>query len=165
MTTVLLFVEHELSAREVTKTLEELVNLRVGGEDQVDVTVLVPCPSLWSAALMDDLAATRGPRASRGLGARHDAAMAKASARQIMRHAESALRRAGHPARGELVAVREVVRDLVTEAVVRRATTALIVSSPHHLSHLLHRDLERRLRRAGIGNVIRVHGVDAAAAT
>ena len=61
--------------------------------------------------------------------------------------------------------VREEVRDIVTEAVARRATTVLVVSSPHRLSHLLHRDLEHRLRRAGIARVIRVHGVDATIAT
>jgi len=166
MTTVLLFTEHELNEREVTWTLEALADLRVDGEDPVDVTVLVPCAAHWSVPLMDELAAARGTPASWALGEAHrDAAVARASERRLLRHVLSAVRGGGHLARGELVAVREVVRDLVTEAIVRRATTVLVVASPHRLSHLLHRDLEHRLRRAGIGNVIRLYDVDATAAT
>jgi hypothetical protein len=40
----------------------------------------------------------------------------------------------------------------------------LVVTSPHRLSHLLHRDLEHRLRHAGVARVLRVHSVMATAA-
>ncbi len=166
MTTVLLFAEHELNEREVTGTLGALAELRVDGEHQVDVTVLVPCAAHWPVPLMDELAAAHGTPASWTLGdTRRDAAVARAEAHRVLQHVRSAVRGGGHLTRGELVAVRDVVRDLVTEALVRRATTVLVVSSPHRLSHLLHRDLEHRLRRAGITHVVRLHDVDATAAT
>lgn len=166
MTTILLFVEHELNEPEVTATLEALAELRVDGGDQVDVTVLVPCAAHWPVALGDVVVAAHGTPASWALGdARRDAAVAKTSARRVLEHVLMAVRGGGHLANGELVAVREVVRDLANEAAVRRATTVLVVSSAHRLSHLLHRDLEHRLRRAGIAHVVRLRGADAAAAT
>ena len=60
--------------------------------------------------------------------------------------------------------MRDVVRDLVREAVVRRATTVMVVSAPHRLLRLVHRDLEHRLRRAGIAHVTRLHEIDVPAA-
>ncbi len=166
MTAVLLFAEHELTDREVSRTLDALAELRGDGEDPVDVTVLVPYAAHWPVALVDELAAARGAPAARALDdARHDAAAAVGSERRIMRHVLSAVRGGGHRARGELVALRDVVRDLVAEAVVRRATTVLVVASPHPLSHLLHRDLEHRLRRAGVAQVVRLRDVDATVET
>jgi hypothetical protein len=157
MTTVLLFAEHELDGREVTMTLEALAGLRSDGERQVDVTVVVPYPAHWPAALTLDLAAARGLSASRTVAdSRHDAVVVRASALQVLHHVLSAVRDGGHVARGELVAVRDAVRDLTAEAAARRATTALVVSSPHRVSHLLHRDLEHRLRHAGVDRVVRV---------
>ncbi|MGZ5410710.1 MAG: hypothetical protein ACXWDJ_12005 [Aeromicrobium sp.] len=166
MTTVLLFAEHELNKREVTQTLEALADLRVDCDDEVDVTALVPCSATWPVPLMDDLAAAHGASASGALSdARHDGAVARTSARRTLRHVLSAVRRGGYPARGELVTARDAVHDVATEAVARGATTALVVSSPHRLAHLLHRDLEHRLSRAGIAHIIRVDGVGATAAT
>jgi hypothetical protein len=165
MRTVLLFVEHELNGREVARTLEALANLRVDGERELDVTVVVPYLAQWGVPLMLDVAAARGLPASRPLGdSRHDAALARDSARQTLEHALSAVREGGHVVRGELVAVREAVRDLAAEAAARQAKTVLVVSSPHRLSHLVHRDLEHRLRHAGVARVLRVHGVLATAA-
>lgn len=166
MTTVLLFAEHELNNREVTRTLEALADLRVDCDDAVDVTAFVPCSATRVVPLMDDLAAAHGVSASVALrDARHDVAVSRASAHQTLRHVLSAVRRGGYPARGELVAAHDAVHDVATEAVERGATTALVVSSPHRLAHLLHRDLEHRLSRAGIAHVIRVDGVGATAAT
>jgi hypothetical protein len=166
MATALVLAEHELSEREVTGTLKALAELRVDGEGQLDVTVLVPCAVHWPVPLMDDLAAAHGIPASWALGdTRRDGAGARAAARRVLQHVLSAMRGGGHRSQGELVAVRDVVRDLVTEAAVRGATTVLVVSSPHRVSHLLHRDLEHRLCRAGIAHVVRVHGVDETAVT
>jgi hypothetical protein len=157
MTTILLFVEHELNHREVTETLEALAGLRVDGEGPVDVSVLVPRSAHWPVPLMDDVAAAHGTSVTRAVAdGRHDAAVSTAAARRILRHALTAIRGGGHAARGELVSAREAVRDLATEAAARRASTALVVSSPHRFSHLLHHDLEHRLRRAGIAHVIRL---------
>ncbi len=162
MTTVLLFVEHELDDREVTATLRALAELQGEGRDKVDVTVLVPCATHRLVALSDVLVAAHGTPASWALGdARHDVALARTSARRTMEHVLAAVRARGHRASGELVAVREEVQDIVREAAARRATTVLVASSPHRLSHLLHRDLEHRLRRAGIPHVRRLDGVDA----
>jgi hypothetical protein len=159
MTMVLLFAEHELTRREVTETLQALAALRVDGDGQVDVTVLVPCSATWAVTLMDDLAASHGSSASSALGdARHDATVAMGSARRTLRHVLSAVRGGGHHARGEVVTARDAVRELATEAVASGATTAVVVSSPHRLSYLLHRDLEHRLRRAGLAHVVRLGG-------
>lgn len=166
MTTVLLFVEHELNEREVTGTLEALAQLPVHGEPQVDVTVLVPSAAHWPVALSDVLVAAHGTPTSWALvDARRDAALAKTSARRTLEHALAAVRAGGHRARGELVTVHDEVKDIVTEAVARQATTVLVVSSPHRLSHLLHRDLEHRLRRAGIAHVMCLHTAHATAPT
>ena len=59
MTAVLLFVEHELSEREVNGTLKDLAELRCDDEDCVDVTVLVPCAAHWAVALGDVVGAAR----------------------------------------------------------------------------------------------------------
>ena len=160
MTTVLLFVEHELNRREVARTLEALADLRLDGDREMDVTVVVPYLAHWEVPLMLEVAAARGMSASRALGDwHHDADQAMDSARQTLAHALSAVREGGHTARGELVAVREAVRDLAAEAAARHARTVLVVSSPHRLSHLLHRDLEHRLRHVGVARVLRVPSV------
>ena len=166
MTSILMFVEHELNEREVTRTLEALAALRVHNEDLIDVTVLVPCAAHRQVPLSYVLVAAHGTPASWALGdARRDAALSTTSAARTVEHVLAALRAEGHRARGELVRVRGEVRDIVTEAVARHATTVLVVSSPHRLSHPLHRDLERRLRRAGIAHVVRLHSVDATTLT
>jgi len=134
--------------------------------DLIDVTVLVPCAAHRQVTLSYVLVAAQGTPASWALGdARRDPALGTTSAGRTVEHVLAALRAGGHRARGELVTVREEVRDIVTEAVARHATTVLVVSSPHRLSHLLHRDLERRLRRAGIAHVMRLHSVDATTPT
>jgi hypothetical protein len=157
MTTVLLFAEHELNRLEVAATLEALAELRLDGERPVDVTVLVPHQAHWPVALMDDVAAARGSAASPAFeDARRDGAVARREAGQVLRHVLSSLHVRGHAARGELVPVHEAVRDLVTEAAAREAAMVLLVSSPHRLAHLVHRDLEYRLRRAGVLRVVRV---------
>ena len=166
MTNVLLFAEHELNRAEVTEALEAFAALRVDGDHQVDVTVLVPCSATWTVALMDDLAATHGSSTSSAFGdARHDAAVARASARRILRHVLTSVRGGGHRARGEVVMARDAVRELAAEAAASGATTAVVVSSPHRLSHLMHRDLEHRLRRAGLENVVRLREPRTAAVT
>jgi hypothetical protein len=166
MTTVLLFAEHELDQAEVAGTLEALAGLRVTGDSPVEVTVLVPYCASRPVALMDDVAAARGSSASRAFGdARQDAAGARLSAQQTLRHVLWAVRKGGHVARGELVPVHDVVRDLVLEAAARQATAALVVTSPHRVAHLLHRDLEHRLRRAGVRHVAQVEVVRRSAAT
>jgi hypothetical protein len=165
MTTVLLFAEHELNEREVASTLEALADLRVDGEPQVDVTVLVPYHGHGPVELPLDVATARGMSTSRAIeDSHHEATVARGSAQRTLQHVLLAVREGGHVARGELVAVREAVQDLVAEAEVRRATTVLVVSSPHGFSHLLHRDLEHRLRQAGVARVIRVHGAGTTAA-
>src|SRR3954471_9213308 len=128
MTTVLLLAEHELDEPEVTGTLAALAELRVDGEDPVEVTVLVPCATHGTVPFMDGLAAAHGIPASWAVGdTRRDAADSRASALLVLQHVLSAVRGGGHHCRGDLVAVRDVVRDL---AVVRRATTVLVVTSP-----------------------------------
>jgi hypothetical protein len=73
MTTVLVFVEHELSEREMGRTLAELADLRVDGERDLDVTVVVPYHADWESPLMLDVAAARGMSASVARGdSRHD---------------------------------------------------------------------------------------------
>lgn len=157
MTTVLLFVEHELSGGEVARTLEALADLRVDGDGPVEVTVVVPYLVCWEAPLMLDMAVARGLPASRALTeSRHDAELVRGSAHQTLGHVLQEVRDGGHVASGELVAVRNAVHDLAIEAAVRQVTTALVVTSPHRLSHLLHRDLEHRLHHAGVDRVLRV---------
>jgi hypothetical protein len=166
MTKVLLFAEHELNRREVAEMLQALAALPIDGDDQADVTVLVPCSASWAVPLMDDMSATRGSSAASVLGeARHDAAATKASARRTLHHVLLAVREGGHHARGEIVTRRDAVHELATEAVAEGTTTALVVSSSHRLSHLLHSDLEHRLHRAGLAHVIRIRGFSATAAT
>ena len=158
MTTVLLFTEHELDQDELTATLDALATLPLDGNGRADVSVLVPYPAHRSADLMLDVAAARGMSASRATAdSHHEAAARQASADQVLRHVLSAVRGAGHVARGELVGVHNVVRDLVAKAASRGATTAVVVASPHWFSHLAHRDLEHRLRHAGLSQVVRVH--------
>jgi hypothetical protein len=159
MTTVLLFVEHELTGPEVARLRQELADLRVDGDGAVDVTVVVPYLVHWEAPLMLEVAAARGMSASRALAdARHDADLVRASAHQTLTHVLQEVREGGHVASGELVAVRDAVHDLAVEAAASQATTALVITSPHRLSHLLNRDLEHRLRHAGIDRVLRVQG-------
>jgi len=55
-----------------------------------------------------------------------------------------------------MVAVHDATGDLAAEAAARQAATVLVVSSPHRLSHPVHRDLEHRLRHAGVARVVRV---------
>jgi hypothetical protein len=155
MTTVLVFVEHELSEREMGRTLAELADLRVDGERDLDVTVVVPYHADWESPLMLDVAAARGMSASVARGdSRHDTAFVMRSARRTLEHALSTVRGGGHVARGELVSVRETVQDLTAEAGARHASTVLVGTSPHRLSHLLHRYLEHRLRHAGVARVV-----------
>src|SRR4051794_34190861 len=165
MTTVLLFAEHELNEREVASTLQALADLRVDGEPQADVTVLVPYHGRGPAELPLDVATARGMSTSRAIEeSRYEATVARGSAHRTLEHVLLGVRRGGHVARGELVALREAVQDLVAEAAARQATTVLVVSSPHGFSHLLHRDLEHRLRHAGVARVVRVHGAGTTAA-
>ncbi len=159
MATVLIFAEHELNMHEVAMMREALTELRDRSDGSLDATVLVPYESHRSTTFMDDAVAAHGISATRALDdARHDAATARASARRALRHVLAAVRGAGHPATGELVAVGDVARGLVGEAVARGSSTVLVVSSPHRVAHVLHRDLEHRLRRAGIAHVVRLDG-------
>jgi hypothetical protein len=165
MTTVLLFVEHELSGPEAAATIGALADLSTDGEGPVRVTVLVPYGTAWAPTLMDDIAASRGSTAPRALGdARAEAALVRRAANQVLRHTLTTVRIHGHAADGELVPVRDAVRDLATEAAARDATTALVVSSPHRLAHLVRQDLEHRLRRAGVRRVVHVGAARSGAA-
>jgi hypothetical protein len=165
MTTVLLFAEHELDQDELTATLDALASLHPDGNGRADVSVLVPYAAHRSADLMLGVAAARGMSASRATAdSRHEAAARRASADRVLVHVLSAVRGAGYVARGELVGVHDVVRDLVAEAASRGATKALVVTSPHRFVHLVHRDLEHRLLRAGLSQVVRVHSPQAAVA-
>jgi hypothetical protein len=162
MTTVLLFVEHEMNSAEMAMTLEAMADLRDGKEDPVDVTVLVPYATRWPTTLADGVVAVHGISAANASGdSRHDAAAA--TARRTLRHVLSAVRGGGHHAVGELVAISEVSRDVSAEVVARGVQTVLVASSPHRIAHAFHRDLERRLRRAGIAHVIRLPAADGAA--
>jgi hypothetical protein len=166
MTTVLLYVEHELDAHELAAVLRALESLPGQGADApVEVRVLVPYRDHHTTTLMNDVVAARGASAASAVAdARHDAAVARTVSRHTLGLTVTALQAAGHPCRGEIVPVRDQVRDLVAEASAAQAHAALVVSPPHRIQHLLHRDLEHRLRGAGVPWVVRVDGASAAQA-
>ena len=160
MTAVLLYVEHELDDHEMAAALAALASLP--GQDggaPVDVTVLVPYRDHHATTLMDDVVAARGASATSATAdARHEAAVARVVSRRTLDHVLAGLRNAGHACRGETVPVRDQVRDLVAEAASQQARAAIVVSPPHRIQHLLHHDLESRLRAAGVPWVVHVDG-------
>jgi hypothetical protein len=160
MTAVLLYVEHELDDHEMAAALAALASLPGrDGDALVDVTVLVPYRDPHATSLMDDVAAARGAGAGAGTAmadARHEAAVARMVSRRTLEHVLAGLRDAGHACRGEIVPVNDQVRDLVAEATSLQAQAALVVSPRHRIQHLLHRDLESRLRSAGVPWVVHV---------
>ena len=111
---------------------------------------------------MDEIAASRGAPAGRAVAdLRRDSTIARTQARRALEHIVGVLRDEGIHAAGEVVPTRDQVRDLVAEAWGSNAAAALLVTSPHRISHLLHRDLAHRLRRAGLAEVVVVNGLPA----
>ena len=154
MTKVLLYAEHALSDSERTSVLQALVALPF---DDVEVTVIVPFQGHSSGALMDEISASRGASVAAAVGdMRHDNEMARAAARRHLDHVVGDLRAAGIEAYGELVPTRDQVKDLVAEVTWSHAEAALVVAGRHGVAHLLHRDLEHRLRQVGLAPVIAV---------
>ena len=117
--TVLVFAEHTPTAHELEQAVAEL-----RGHDDVAVTVVLhhdPVP--------------RQERVDEHGGVTHDHLAALVEALAV----------AGHPVSGELVSG-DVEHALLTEIRLRRADAVILLPGRHLLAHLVHRDLEHRLR-------------------
>lgn len=105
---------------------------------------------------MDEVAAARGMSyQAAAADMRAGRTETTTQARHRLSSVVASLRSAGHTASGELVAA-GTTRTVLAEVRSRRPDAVVLLNSQHRVAHLLHHDLEARLRQT-CDRVVSVH--------